>query len=104
MAVVAVVLVGAAVLIARTTEADLVARVDDQLRSAEVPLRELRGGFAPDGGPPSRLFVGLVRGDTIQTRLTPNFTGDDAVPQIPLERVAAVADDGRPRFFTVGSD
>src|SRR3954452_19455818 len=100
MAVVAVVLVGAAVLIARTTESDLVARVDDQLRSAKVTLGELRGGFAPDDSAPSRLFVGVVRGDTIQTRLPPNFTGDDALPQIPVSRVAEVAKEGQPRLFT----
>ncbi len=105
MAVVAVVLIGAAVLIARSTEADLVARVDDQLRSAQVPLGRFRdrGGPGPEAAP-SSLFVGVVQGDTIQTYATPNFTGDDPVPAIPVERVAAVADDGVPQLFTVGSD
>ena len=104
MAVVAAVLVGAAAFIARTTEDDLVARVDDQLRSAQVPMRELREPFRTDGGAPSSLFVGVVRGDTLQTRITPNFTGDDALPRIPLDQVAEVAEDGRPRLFTVDSD
>src|SRR5919112_3836623 len=102
MAVVAAVLVGAAVLIARTTEADLVARVDDQLRSADVSPGRFRGPPAEEV--PSSLFFGVVQGNTIQTRLAPNFTGEDALPQIPVERVAAVADDGRSRLFTVGSD
>jgi two-component system, OmpR family, sensor kinase len=104
MAVVAAVLVGAAVLIARTTEADLVARVDDQLRSAQVgPL--LRGPRGPDDdGAVSSLFVGEVRGDTLLTYATPNVTGNDPVPEIPIARVATVAQDGHARLFTVGSD
>ena len=103
MAVVAAVLVGAAALIARSTEADLVARVDDQLRSADVSPGRFRRGPEADQVP-SSLFVGVVQGDTIRTYVTPNFTGEDAVPAIPVERVAAVADDGVSRLFTVGSD
>ncbi|MCI3948808.1 MAG: sensor histidine kinase [Acidimicrobiales bacterium] len=103
MAVVAVVLVGAAVFIARSTEADLVARVDDQLRSADVSPGRFRPGPEADQAP-SSLFIGVVRGDTVRTYVTPNFTGEDAVPAIPVERVAAVADDGVPRLFTTGSD
>jgi two-component system OmpR family sensor kinase len=104
MAVVAVVLVGAAALIARTTENDLVARVDEQLRSAQLTVREMRGGFSPEDSAPSALFVGVVRGDTLQTVLAPNFTGNDAVPKIPVDRVTEVAEDGEARYFTVGSD
>ena len=103
MAVVAAVLVGAAVLIARSTEADLVARVDDQLRSADVSPARFRRGPEADRVP-SALFVGVVQGDSIRTFVTPNFTGDDPLPAIPVERVAAVADDGAARLFTVGSD
>ena len=103
MAVVAVVLVGAAVLIARTTEADLVARVDDQLRSVREPLRRGPPGPAGDGAL-SSLFVGVVQGHTLQTFATPNVTGNDPLPEIPVERVASVAEDGRARLFTVGSD
>ncbi len=103
MAVVAVVLVGAAVFIARSTEADLVARVDDQLRSADVSPGRFRRGPEVDQVP-SSLFIGVVQGDTIRTYVTPNFTGEDAVPAIPVQRVAAVAEDGVPRLFTVGSD
>jgi two-component system, OmpR family, sensor kinase len=102
MAVVAAVLVGAAVLIARTTEADLVARVDDQLRSVREPLR--RGPLAREEEAFSSLFVGVVQGDTLQTFATPNVTGDDPLPRIPVERVASVASDRQPRLFTVGSD
>ena len=51
MAVVAVVLVGAAVFIARSTEADLVARVDDQLRSADVSPGRFRPGPEVDQEP-----------------------------------------------------
>ncbi len=103
MAVVAAVLVGAAVVIARSTESDLVARVDDQLRGAQVPLGRLRGPGPEGDGPLSSLFVGVVRGDTIQTRLAPNVTGEDALPAIPVDQVAAVASDGRARLFTVGT-
>ncbi len=103
MAVVAAVLVGAAVLIARTTEADLVARVDDQLQSVREPLR--RGPRGPgDDGALSSLFVGVVQGDTHQTFATPNVTGNDPLPEIPVERVATVEQDGQARLFTVGSD
>jgi two-component system OmpR family sensor kinase len=102
MAVVAVVLVGAAALIARSTEADLVARVDDQLRSVREPLRRGPGPPADEGL--SSLFVGVVRGDRLLTYATPNVTLDDPLPEIPVERVAAVEADGRPRLFTVGSD
>src|SRR5215218_5420521 len=107
MAVIAAVLVGAATLITRITEADLVDRVDAQLRSAQVP-RALRPG--PEGPGPgadsalSSLYVGVVRGDTLVPYLIPNVTGDDPRPEIPIDRVAAVAEDGRPRLFTVGSD
>jgi two-component system, OmpR family, sensor kinase len=103
MAVVAAVLVGAAVFIARTTESDLVARVDDQLQSVQDPLRRAPLGQEDDGAF-SSLFVGVVQGDTLQTFATPNVTGDDPLPRIPVERVATVAEDGRSRLFTVGSD
>src|SRR5215212_6924630 len=103
VAVVAAVLVGAAVLIARTTESDLVARVDDQLQSVREPLR--RGPLGRDADDAfSSLFVGVVQGDTLQTFATPNVTGDDPRPRIPMERVATVAQDGQPRAFTVGTD
>src|SRR5215213_8371227 len=103
MAVVAGVLIGAAVLIARSTEADLVARVDDQLRSAQVAPRLRERGPGPDGSL-SSLFVGVVQGDTIRPYSTPNLTGQDPLPEIPVDRVAAVAGDGVPRLFSVGSD
>jgi two-component system, OmpR family, sensor kinase len=99
MAVVAAVLVGAAVLIARTTEADLVARVDDQLQAVRDPRP--RG---PEGEAFTSLFAGEVVGDTVRTYFTPNVTGSDPVPEIPRARVAEVAADGRSRLFTVGSD
>src|SRR5215213_5179673 len=103
MAVVAVVLVGAAIFITRTTEADLVARVDDQLQSVQLgPLLRQRG---PDPeGAFSSLFAGEVRGTTIQPFFTPNLTGEDPLPVIPSGRVEDVVEDGRSRLFTVGSD
>jgi two-component system OmpR family sensor kinase len=100
MAVVAAVLVGAATLITRITEADLVDRVDAQLQSAQVTPRALRVG--PEGV--SSLYVGVVRGGVLEPHFTPNLTGDDATPHIPVDRVTAVAEDGRARLFTVGSD
>jgi two-component system OmpR family sensor kinase len=99
MAVVAAVLVGAAVLIARTTEADLVARLDDQLQAVRDPRP--RG---PQEEAFTSLFAGEVVGDTVRTYFTPNVTGSDPVPEIPRARVAEVAADGRSRLFTVGSD
>src|SRR5918999_4646206 len=91
MAVVALVLVGAAALIARTTEADLVARVDDQLRAVRDP-RPRGPGLNDDAF--SSLFAGEVVGDTVRTYLEPNVTGSDPVPEIPRARVAEVAADG----------
>jgi two-component system OmpR family sensor kinase len=101
MAVVALVLVGAAALIARTTEADLVARVDDQLRSVRDPRPR---GPELDDDAFSSLFAGEVVGDTLRVYVTPNVTGSDPAPEIPTTLVADVAADGRTRLFTVGSD
>jgi two-component system OmpR family sensor kinase len=118
MAVVALVLVGAALLITRATESYLVERVDDQLAVAVPPARNTvdgnrpgRGGGpgGPDGaqGTPSlnALFVGLVGDDgTIRTIATPSLAGDDVpVPSIPADALKAT-NDGRRRSFTVGTD
>jgi len=84
MAVLALVLVGAAVVVTRTTERHLVAQVDEQLALARLPRR---GGPGPPGrdapaGPPSSLYVGYVDGDFVQTIYVPSLRGDD--PPLPV--------------------
>jgi two-component system OmpR family sensor kinase len=117
MAVVALVLVGAALVIARATESYLVERVDDQLAAAVPPARNTVAGNRPGrgggpGGPqggqgtPSlnALFVGVVDDDgSIRTIATPSLAGDDVpVPSIPASALTSTRD-GRQRAFTVGT-
>ena len=122
MAVVAIVLVGAALLITRATESYLVERVDAQLAAAVPPARNTVAGNRPGragggpggpGGPqggqstPSlnALFVGVVEDDgTIRTIATPSLAGDDVpVPSIPTEALKPERD-ARRRSFTVGTE
>src|SRR3954468_19829852 len=103
MAVVALVLVGAAVIVTRTTRAYLVARVDDQLRAAGSPVR---GGFRDRDGPGNgfnSLYVGVVQDGALVPVAVPNLS--EEAP--PLPRLSA-ADErnlaaGAQDPFTVGS-
>ena len=115
MAVVGVVLVGAAVVITRSTESYLVERVDAQLAAAQPSVEG--GGFEQHGGPPdgggglrpggnlNTLYIGIVEGDTVRTVATPAFADSGApVPAIDVSR--AFDSNGRPAKepFTVGTD
>lgn len=115
MGVVALVLVGAAVVIARTTEAHLIDQVDVQLRDAGPPARafgpgdrrvapdRVGPGAGPEAGHLSSLYVGYVAGDdTIVTLFTPNLTQlGRPLPAFTAEQARDAADEGEP--FTVGS-
>lgn len=120
LAVVAVVLAGAAVLITRATESDLVDRVDAQLRAASTPVRD--AGFGPPGpggpggvhdgdgrplgGNLNSLYVAAVEADgTVTVLATPNVRGtDEPLPAIPGDRVLASSSEQHPQPFTVGTD
>jgi two-component system OmpR family sensor kinase len=114
LAVIAAVLVIAASVITRTTEAYLVAQVDDQLRGIGTPFRG--GDFDDDGRsglPPvlpdqsqqrlSPLYVGYVAADgTVQARQTPNLVAEDVpLPEISAEEALASVQSGE--AFTVGA-
>ncbi len=113
MAVVGVVLVVAAVIITRTTESQLVDRVDAQLSAAQPTVRGFGGdrgpgdGFPPEqrpGGTLNTLYVGVVQGDTLRTLTTPAFQGDN-VPVPDIDAATAVARaSSHPQPFTVGTD
>jgi two-component system OmpR family sensor kinase len=81
MAVLAVVLIGAAAVITRTTERHLVAQVDEQLALARVPRRDGPLGRQADAGP-SSLYVGWFDGDSIETLYEPSLIGED--PPLPV--------------------
>jgi two-component system, OmpR family, sensor kinase len=97
MAVLAVVLVGAAAVITRTTERHLVDQVDEQLAVARVPPREGPIGRRGDAGP-SSLYVGYFDGDSIETLYEPNLIGEDP----PLPVIEGTIELGAP--FTASSD
>ena len=130
MALVALVLGGAAAVIARSTERHLVDQVDDQLRDARPQLRGPfglgrdggYGGYGGDGeapaptaedddagdagGPPPRLsslYVGrLDASGELDTIYAPNLRGDDApLPELDAGDAARLRDGA---IVTVGSD
>jgi two-component system OmpR family sensor kinase len=114
MAVVGVVLVVAAIVITRSTEAYLIERVDAQLVAAKPSVQGVgfeRGGPGarnfPDanpGGSLNTLYVGIVAGDTIRTQAMPAFEVADApVPDISADQARASADNGG-QPFTVGTN
>ena len=98
MAVLALVLAGAATIITRTTERHLVAQVDEQLALARVPRRDGPVGRPGEAGP-SSLYVGYYDGDSIETLYVPNLIGTD--PPLPVIEGRTIAI-GEP--FTVPSD
>jgi two-component system OmpR family sensor kinase len=71
MLVVSFVLVAAAVIIARTTQSNLVDRVDQEL--ASVPV----GGFGVATGP-TQLYGAVVQNGTLEPQIQPNVGADDA--------------------------
>ena len=81
MAVVAVVLVTAAVFIARTTESHLLDQIDAQLEGARLPQRADQQGPRPEEERPSALYVAIVDGrGRLFTRFEPNLSGDHLPP------------------------
>jgi two-component system OmpR family sensor kinase len=104
MAVVAIVLIGAALVITSTTHSALVDRVDAQLTSAQLRVNQCGFDQGP-GQPLTSFYVGEVD-DTgkIITWLTPGF-GDSnrPLPKISAKRALAAVTATRPHPFTVGS-
>ncbi len=114
MALIAVVLVGAAVTISRATEANLVRQVDDQLQRAATRTGDGdHGGFgrpgrdpgaddyvAPTG--PSTLYVLVATSTRVEAVSTPGLTKDATapVPDITTSQVKDLAAGG---YATVGS-
>jgi two-component system OmpR family sensor kinase len=108
MACIAVVLIGAALLVWRSTEADLVAQVDAQLRDADLPIRSNPRSNRPASGDegPSSLFVAVVlRDGRMFTQYTPNLSGEPvALPDIDAESVQAAPVDEPVTVGSRGSD
>ena len=120
LAVVAVVLVAAAVLVSRTTEAYLIDQVDEQLTSVAGRFPAGPRAFPPSEGfpspddatirPPSGepqqlspLYVGFLSDEgEIVTVFAPNLVDDDApLPTLDPRSVTAAANSGQP--FITGS-
>ncbi len=125
--VIALVLLAALVVLTRTTEANLVRQVDDQLAAAVQPVRDVDTdlGLGPERGPGGRpdlldrrlspagrslssLYVGVVRGvgtvrsDRVTTVVAPGLRGDEVpLPVIDASQAVVAAGTGRP--FTVRS-
>ncbi|HYI62674.1 MAG TPA: HAMP domain-containing sensor histidine kinase [Acidimicrobiales bacterium] len=116
LGLVAVVLVVVAVVVARTTQADLVARVDEQIRLSARAAVEFRpgrpGGPAGGGGVedpsdrpgPSTIWVGVSDGTRVVTLASPRTAGSEAAtPRIDRATLAAL--EARPgRIRTVPGD
>ena len=111
LAVVAFVLVGAAVLVSRTTESYLLDRIDAQLQSAPVRTsddHDSRGGPGPSPFTNlNSLYVAEVQDDgSITTLQVPYSTGTEVlIPKVSAERaLAAVNEAGTHHAFTVGTE
>jgi two-component system OmpR family sensor kinase len=103
MAVVAIVLIGASVVITDTAHSALFDRIDAQLTSAHVQT----DGF---GGPPGERFpntfyAGTVsRTGKVSTIATPNLSDSDLpLPKIPAKQALDAVTTRDPHPFTVGS-
>ena len=111
LGVIAAVLVLAAVWITRSTETNLIDRVDVQLSAAAPTLRDLGGGGGPPGdgrpGGPARtgqIWVGRIESDgTVVTVQAGVLDTDDRLPQIPTDKALAVAADDSSHPFTVST-
>ena len=115
---IAVTLVVVLVFVTRTTEANLIAQVDDQLAKAVQPVRDVVLGtgaspgsaYGPDSRPEpppdgggrgapelSSVYVGLVDGDQVITAVTPDLRGEElALPALDATETSAAAVDGEP--------
>jgi two-component system, OmpR family, sensor kinase len=106
MAVVSFVLVAVAFIIARTTEANLVDRVDQQLVSAGTiagPIGAGNVGGGPNRVPgPTPVYVARIENGQMQVLVQPNVTAEDAgAPRVTVDQALAAARTGEP--FTVSS-
>jgi two-component system OmpR family sensor kinase len=110
MAIVAVVLIAAAVFVARTTEAKLIAQVDAQLPAAglqRVPPAgppPAQSGRQPNGGASERLsslYLGVVRDGRLTAVFIPNLTDNPPLPVVAVDGIERRAVEGEP--FTTGS-
>src|SRR4051794_12400310 len=104
MLVVSFVLVAVAFIIARTTEAHLVDRVDQQLvqSAGQLPPGAPIGGTTSTSIGPTSIYAWRIQNGTIQVLQRPNAATDDSgAPGISVERVIAAARTGD--AFTVSS-
>jgi two-component system OmpR family sensor kinase len=105
MAVVSCVLVAVGFIIARTTESNLVDRVDQQLAAAGEVVRPVRGDAAPNfpGNDPSPVYVAQIANGELAVVREPNVTADGAsgAPAVTIGQALQAAHTGEP--FTVGS-
>jgi two-component system OmpR family sensor kinase len=111
MAVVSFVLVAAAYIVARTTQSNLVDRVDQQLVQArtQLPPGSAFGETAPSGGGttafvgPTSVYGYRVVGGDLALLVRPNIpTADSGAPVLSVAQVVAGARSATP--FTVASD
>jgi len=106
MAVVSLVLVAAAVIVARMTESNLVDRVDQQLEAAVLPISRAGDGFGGPGGPPrstapTPLYGARVVDGTLVVLFRPTVTSTVDLPVVSAGAATRGARDSQ--AFTVGS-
>ena len=94
MLVVSFVLVAVAFIIARTTEANLVDRVDQQLVSATPQLPPdgaLLGGVARSQIGPTSVYAARIQNGEIRVVSVPNVNPDTGAPKVTVAQVVAAA-------------
>jgi two-component system OmpR family sensor kinase len=103
MLVVSFVLVAAAVIISRTTEKDLVHRVDTQLEPLTARLlRPFPGpGAAAGGSAPLQVYGARIADGNLTVVYSPTVTGDRGVPAVSIATATAAARAAQP--ITVGA-
>lgn len=102
--VIAIAVVGVGAYLARTTEANLVEQVDEQLSQAVQPVRNV--DFGPGGGQVdprrrprepslSSLYVGLVADDAVTTIIRPGLRRDELpLPDLGVDDIERAASTG----------